>query len=101
MPYVRAWADNSRQSLLRLTTSAAPSTMLTLSGGEAECAYGAGFLADWSDSGSRPRSAPRPRWQLHDVDWSRGNGPGLAFVAGGGQKHGIAAPRQFLIFGRQ
>jgi hypothetical protein len=26
MPYVRAWADNSRQSLLRLTTSAAPST---------------------------------------------------------------------------
>ena len=44
MPYVRAWADNSRQSLLRLTTSAAPSTMLTLSGGEAECAYGAGRL---------------------------------------------------------
>jgi len=33
MPYVRAWADNSRQSRLRLTTSAAPSTMLTLSGG--------------------------------------------------------------------
>jgi hypothetical protein len=30
MPYVRAWADNSRRSLLRLTTSAAPPTMLTL-----------------------------------------------------------------------
>jgi hypothetical protein len=28
--------------MLRLTTSAAPSTMLTLSGGGAECAYGAG-----------------------------------------------------------
>ncbi len=55
MPYVRAWADNSRQSLLRLTTSAAPVDMLTLSGGGAECAYGAGFLAGWSDSGSRPR----------------------------------------------
>jgi hypothetical protein len=48
MPYVRAWADNSRQSLLRLTTSAAPVDMLTLSGGGAECAYGAGFLAGWS-----------------------------------------------------
>jgi len=57
MPYVRAWADNSRQSLLRLTTSAAPVDMLTLSGGGAECAYGAGFLAGWSDSGSRPRWA--------------------------------------------
>jgi len=70
MPYVRAWADNSRQSLLRLTTSAAPSTMLTLSGGAAECAYGAGFLAGWSDSGSRPRSAPRPRWQPYRVGQS-------------------------------
>jgi hypothetical protein len=55
MPNVRAWADNSRQSLLRLTTSAAPLTMLTLSGGGAEGAYGAGFLSGWSDSGSRPR----------------------------------------------
>ena len=55
MPNVRAWADNSRQSLLRLTTSAAPLTMLTLSGGGAEGAFGAGFLSGWSDSGSRPR----------------------------------------------
>jgi hypothetical protein len=55
MPHVREWADNSRQSLLRLTTSGAPSTVLTLSGGGAEGAYGAGFLAGWSDSGSRPR----------------------------------------------
>src|SRR6266700_5667104 len=51
--------------LLRLTTSAAPVDMLTLSGGGAECAYGAGFLAGWSDSGSRPRS--RPRWQPYRV----------------------------------
>ena len=55
MPHVRAWADNSRQPLLRFTTSAAPLTMLTLSGGGAEGAYGAGFLTGWSDSGSRPR----------------------------------------------
>jgi len=63
MPYVRAWADNSRQSLLRLTTSAAPVDMLTLSGGGAD-------LAGWSDSGSRPRSAPRPRWQPYRVGQS-------------------------------
>ena len=56
--------------LLRLTTSAAPVDMLTLSGGGAECAYGAGFLAGWSDSGSRPRSAPRPRWQPYRVGQS-------------------------------
>jgi hypothetical protein len=55
MPHVRAWADISRQPLLRFTTSAAPLTMLTLSGGGAEGAYGAGFLTGWSDSGSRPR----------------------------------------------
>ena len=56
--------------LLRLTTSAAPVDMLTLSGGGAECAYGAGFLAGWSDSGSRPRSAPRPRRQPYRVGQS-------------------------------
>jgi Patatin-like phospholipase len=55
MPNVRAWADNSRQSLLRLTNSGAPLAILTLSGGGAEGAYGAGFLSGWSDSGSRPR----------------------------------------------
>src|SRR3979409_385251 len=55
MPHVRAWADISRQPLLRFTTSAGPLTMLTLSGGGAEGAYGAGFLTGWSDSGSRPR----------------------------------------------
>jgi hypothetical protein len=48
----------------------APVDMLTLSGGGAECAYGAGFLAGWSDSGSRPRSAPRPRWQPYRVGQS-------------------------------
>jgi patatin-like phospholipase/acyl hydrolase len=55
MPNVRTWADNSRQSLLRLTNSGAPLAILTLSGGGAEGAYGAGFLSGWSDSGSRPR----------------------------------------------
>src|SRR3954471_18876358 len=55
MPNVRAWADNSRQPLLRLTNSGAPLAILTLSGGGAEGAYGAGFLSGWSDSGSRPR----------------------------------------------
>src|SRR4051812_8287416 len=55
MPHIRAWADNSRQSLLRLASSAAPLNILTLSGGGAEGAYGAGFLSGWSDSGSRPR----------------------------------------------
>ena len=29
--------------------------MLTLSGGGAEGAYGAGFLIGWSDSGKRPK----------------------------------------------
>src|ERR1700683_2459747 len=55
MPHVRAWADDPRESLLALTTSAVPLTMLTLSGGGAEGAYGAGFLSGWSDTGSRPR----------------------------------------------
>jgi predicted acylesterase/phospholipase RssA len=55
MTHVRAWADDPRQPWLGLTTSAAPLTMLTLSGGGAEGAYGAGFLGGWSDSGTRPR----------------------------------------------
>ena len=55
MPHIRAWADNSRQSFLRVASSAAPLNILTLSGGGAEGAYGAGFLSGWSDSGSRPR----------------------------------------------
>ena len=55
MPHVRAWADDPSQSLLGLNTSTAPLTMLTLSGGGAEGAFGAGFLSGWSDSGSRPR----------------------------------------------
>jgi hypothetical protein len=55
MPHVRAWADDPSQSLLGLNTSNAPPTMLTLSGGGAEGAYGAGFLSGWSDAGTRPR----------------------------------------------
>ena len=43
MPHIRAWADNSRQSFLRVANSAAPLNILTLSGGGAEGAYGAGF----------------------------------------------------------
>jgi predicted acylesterase/phospholipase RssA len=55
MPDVRAWADSPRKPWFGLGTSAAQLTMLTLSGGGAEGAYGAGFLGGWSDSGSRPR----------------------------------------------
>jgi Patatin-like phospholipase len=55
MPNVRAWADSPRKPWFGLASSAASLTMLTLSGGGAEGAYGAGFLGGWSDSGSRPR----------------------------------------------
>ncbi|WP_146604354.1 patatin-like phospholipase family protein [Rhodoplanes roseus] len=54
MPGVRVWADDPDQPMLRLNTTA-PLTMLTLSGGGAEGAYGAGFLSGWTDSGRRPR----------------------------------------------
>jgi predicted acylesterase/phospholipase RssA len=54
MPQVRAWADDPRQPLFR-NAIIARLTMLTLSGGGAEGAYGVGFLTGWSDSGTRPR----------------------------------------------
>jgi hypothetical protein len=54
MPDVRAWADNPRRPWLG-NQVAKPLSLLTLSGGGAEGAFGAGFLAGWSDSGTRPR----------------------------------------------
>ena len=54
MPHVRVWADEVRQPLPRAITSG-PLAILTLSGGGAEGAYGAGFLNGWSETGARPR----------------------------------------------
>lgn len=54
MPYVRAWADDPQLPMLRPSATASL-TILTLSGGGAEGAYGAGFLNGWSESGTRPR----------------------------------------------
>jgi hypothetical protein len=54
MPHVRAWADDVRRPIPRLN-AAGPLAMLTLSGGGAEGAYGAGFLNGWTETGTRPR----------------------------------------------
>lgn len=57
----RIWADDPRivngslWSPSMLADNHAPVTMLTLSGGGAEGAFGAGFLAGWSKSGTRPK----------------------------------------------
>jgi patatin-like phospholipase/acyl hydrolase len=57
----RIWADDPRiangglWSPNMLSDNHAPVNMLTLSGGGAEGAFGAGFLAGWSKSGTRPK----------------------------------------------
>lgn len=64
VPYVenaRIWADDPRivngglWSPSVLKDRSTPVSMLTLSGGGAEGAFGAGFLNGWSETGSRPK----------------------------------------------
>jgi predicted acylesterase/phospholipase RssA len=53
IPDARFWVDEITPSTPRIP--ARPLTILALSGGGAEGAYGAGFLKGWSQTGRRPR----------------------------------------------
>ena len=55
IPNARFWGDEASRAQVGRTTSTRPLTILALSGGGAEGAYGAGFLKGWSQTGNRPR----------------------------------------------
>jgi hypothetical protein len=52
IPDARAWGDSETEFARLLPTASGP--WLALSGGGADGAFGAGILAGWSESGSRP-----------------------------------------------
>ena len=56
VPHARVWGDDASrwQALFDARQAARPLTVLALSGGGAEGAYGAGFLKGWSETGARP-----------------------------------------------
>lgn len=55
IPNARFWGDEATRAPSVRAASTRPLTILALSGGGAEGAYGAGFLKGWSETGSRPR----------------------------------------------
>jgi len=55
IPNARFWSDDTSRASAVPTVAARPLTILALSGGGAEGAYGAGFLKGWSATGQRPR----------------------------------------------
>jgi predicted patatin/cPLA2 family phospholipase len=54
IPNARFWGDEATRAPV-VRAASQPLTILALSGGGAEGAYGAGFLKGWSASGTRPR----------------------------------------------
>jgi hypothetical protein len=55
IPNARFWGDEVTRAPTIRAAESHPLTILALSGGGAEGAYGAGFLKGWSATGSRPR----------------------------------------------
>jgi predicted patatin/cPLA2 family phospholipase len=55
IPNARFWGDDLTRAPSVQAAAAHPLTILALSGGGAEGAYGAGFLKGWSATGDRPR----------------------------------------------
>ncbi len=55
IPNARFWGDDPSRAPVARAAAARPITILALSGGGAEGAYGAGFLKGWSETGTRPR----------------------------------------------
>jgi predicted patatin/cPLA2 family phospholipase len=55
IPNARFWGDEVSRAPAVRAASSRPLTILALSGGGAEGAYGAGFLKGWSETGNRPR----------------------------------------------
>ncbi len=55
IPNARFWGDEVTRTPAVRAAASQPTTILALSGGGAEGAYGAGFLKGWSTTGTRPR----------------------------------------------
>ena len=55
IPNARFWGDDPSRAPVARAAAAHPITILALSGGGAEGAYGAGFLKGWSETRTRPR----------------------------------------------